>query len=424
MKKIIVLIAAMILPLKAQEQKKDVAYYFQQAVAAYEAKNFPSFLDNMLEANKLRQHSPRIILNLASAYAVNGRKDKAIACLDQLGQMGLSYAAVAKDSDFVAMFNDEAFKKAIKKFEDNKLPVNRSEVAFSLPEKDLITEGVAYDPVDKTFYVGSIHKKKIVQRDASGNVSDFSVPEDGLFSVMGMKVDAERRILWVATSATPQMDGFMKENENHTAVLKYDLKTKKLLKKYLPPANTGAHWFGDLVVASNGDVYISDSRPQGIYRIDFKKDELSEFLPKGYFSSPQGITFSNDEKYLFVADYALGIFRIDMKTKSCEQLKVASDVCALGIDGMYGYQDQLIVIQNGVNPHRIARFKLSNTFDHIDSYEKLEANHSAFDEPTLGVIIGDEFFFIANSQWGSFDKENKILPMDRLKNPVVLKLKL
>ncbi|MBX7150908.1 hypothetical protein K1X84_04670 [bacterium] len=424
MKKIIVLIAALALSLMAQEQKKDMNYYFQQAVGAYETKNYPAFLENMLEVNKLRPNSPRMILNLASAYAVNGQKEEAIACLDRLGRMGLSYAVIAKDSDFVTMFNDDTFKKVIKKFEDNKLPINRSSTAFSLPEKDLITESVAYDPVDKNFYISSIHKKKIVKRDAAGNVSDFSIPDDGLFAVMGMKVDAARRILWVTTTATPQMDGFMKENENQTAVFKYDLKTKKLLKKYLPPANTGAHWFGDLVIAKNGDAYISDSRPQGIYKIDFQKDELTEFLPKGYFNSPQGIAFSEDEKYLFMADYSLGIFRIDMNTKSCELLKLASDVCTLGIDGMYFYKNQLIGIQNGITPHRVARFKLNKALDQVDSYETLEASHSAFDEPTLGVIIGGELFFIANSQGGSFDKENKILPMDRLHEPVILKVKL
>jgi hypothetical protein len=50
-------------------------------------------------------------------------------------------------------------------------------------------------------------------------------------------------------------------------------------------------------------------------------------------------------------------------------------------------------------------------------------NHAAFNEPTLGVVVGKELFYVANSQWGSFDKE-VIWPADKLKEPVILRLDL
>lgn len=52
----------------------------------------------------------------------------------------------------------------------------------------------------------------------------------------------------------------------------------------------------------------------------------------------------------------------------------------------------------------------------------LAANLAEFDEPTLGVVRGDDFYFIANSHWNRFDAENN-LP-DDLSGPIILKIAL
>src|SRR6185369_17732903 len=64
-----------------------------------------------------------------------------------------------------------------------------AETAFRLVEKDLIPEGITYDPSTKSFYIGSINKRKIVKVSENGNVSDF-IPsgQDGIGEVLGLKV--------------------------------------------------------------------------------------------------------------------------------------------------------------------------------------------------------------------------------------------
>ena len=47
----------------------------------------------------------------------------------------------------------------------------RSEIAFRLPERDLIPEGICYDPEDDVFYLGSIRKSKILKISRDGEVS-------------------------------------------------------------------------------------------------------------------------------------------------------------------------------------------------------------------------------------------------------------
>ncbi len=41
-------------------------------------------------------------------------------------------------------------------------------------------------------------------------------------------------------------------------------------------------------------------------------------------------------------------------------------------------------------------------------------NHPLYREPTLGTLVGARFFYIANSQWDSFDKKGVLPPLDRL----------
>ena len=60
----------------------------------------------------------------------------------------------------------------------------------------------------------------------------------------------------------------------------------------------------------------------------------------------------------------------------------------------------------------------------IERLETIEANDPVFDEPTLGVLFKDSFYLIANSQWGMIDQKGQLAPPDKLKEPVVLKIKL
>ena len=35
-------------------------------------------------------------------------------------------------------------------------------------------------------------------------------------------------------------------------------------------------------------------------------------------------------------------------------------------------------------------------------------NLEHFDEPNLGTVVGDEFYFIANSHWNRFDRDGNL----------------
>lgn len=405
----------------AVEMRESVKFE-RQAAADYKAKDYAKFLENMKRANDLRPNHARLLYNLADAYALNGKTDEALAVLEQLAKMDLFFA-VEKDDDFKSLFDLPRFKTIQNEFALNQKALNASEKAFTIPNKDLITEGIAYDSSSKRFFVSSIYKRKIVTIDANGKVADFSLESDGLWSVSGMRVDDARKILWVTTTAFPQMQGFQKADEGKSGVFKYDLRSGKLLKKYLLSNETAKHALGDLIIAKNGDVFASDSVSPNIYRIESKKDELEVFVTSENFASLQGLAFSADEKLLFAADYSKGIFRIGMNDKKILQIGMDANTNPIGIDGIYFHRGNLIAIQNGFRPHRVARFFLNKDFSAVTKSETLEANHADFNEPTLGVKVGNDFYYIANSQW-ALTNENGTLAEDKLKEPVILRLKL
>ncbi|MBK8257233.1 MAG: hypothetical protein IPK82_31735 [Polyangiaceae bacterium] len=53
----------------------------------------------------------------------------------------------------------------------------------------------------------------------------------------------------------------------------------------------------------------------------------------------------------------------------------------------------------------------------------LEQNHPAHNEPTLGVVVENSLYYVANSQWGSFEK-GAPKQIDQLSTPTILNLPL
>ena len=103
-------------------------------------------------------------------------------------------------------------------------------------------------------------------------------------------------------------------------------------------------------------------------------------------------------------------------------MRVAASINDYGIDGLYRHGNELIAIQNGARPHRVVALQLSENGVAISGSRLLASNLEQFDEPTLGVIRGGDFYFVANSHWNRFDRENK-LP-DGLSGPIILRLSL
>jgi len=407
----------------ASDDPKPASYYRQQAATALKSKDYATALTNLNKALELIPDHPTLFYNIAAISSLQGKTAEAVASLSKIAEMGIALRP-EKDPNFDPIKESPEFKAILKRFDQNRTPVVKSTTAFSIHEKGLITEGLAYDPVDQTFYVSSVHKRKILSISKNGEVATLATEQDGLFSALGMKVDPVRRHLWVTSTAFSQMINFKKDEDGTSAVFKFDLRTKKLLKKYVLPNSGKKHGLGDLTIHSNGDVFTTDSTSPAVYVIRHQTDELELFLENIEFVSPQGLAFSSDEQHLFMADYSTGLFDIDVQTRKVFHFSPIERATLLGIDGLYFYNGVLVGVQNGVTPHRIVRILLSRDFKKVERFEVLEANNPLFLEPTLGVVVKDDFFFIANSQWPLIDESGKLAPDDKLQDPLVLKMNL
>src|ERR1044071_3980210 len=83
----------------AQSDQKDSRYYETLARQAYQEKNYASFLANMKLAADLRVNHPRLMYNLAAAYALNGKSNEALSLLKRATGMGLVFP-IETDRDF------------------------------------------------------------------------------------------------------------------------------------------------------------------------------------------------------------------------------------------------------------------------------------------------------------------------------------
>jgi sugar lactone lactonase YvrE len=398
-----------------QATRDEIQREHEAARAAHEKKDYESFRAHSARVVELAPRSVGALYNLACAEALLGRADASAALLGRLAAMGVAPKAES-DSDFSAVKTSPAVEAAFARLAENRKPIERSTVAFTLPELGLLTEGVAYDPKTEAFFVSSVRKRKIVRRDAKGTVKDFVTSgRDGIFSAVALAVDAKRRALWVSSAAMPPMAGFEKSQDRLSFVLEYDVDTGRLRRKIPPPEGA---FLSDLALGPAGELVVSDPYSGRLYLLE--NGAFRVLVGEGPIGSAQGLAFAPDGR-LYVADYVQGPVRVDVKTGATRLLDVPPEAAVTGIDGLVWDRGSLVGIQNGTEPHRVVRLSLDG--DKVTAVTVLDRAHSRFDEPTLGVVAGDALYYVANSQYGAV-RDDGTLDESRLKEPTVLRLPL
>jgi hypothetical protein len=86
---------------------------------------------------------------------------------------------------------------------------------------------------------------------------------------------------------------------------------------------------------------------------------------------------------------------------------------------MYLRGRTLIAIQNGTVPERLIRMTLNPSLTRVVAWETLEANWTGLGEPTHGVVVGGEFYFIANSGWDRMAADGGLKPGAKFEPPTI-----
>lgn len=386
-----------------------------ELIAAYQAENYPAMLLAARKAEAARPGYPGALFNLALSQALNSDYHGSLQTLDILAEKGVDFGALELD-DFVAVRELNEWGDYAAKLESLKQPVGVVEVVATYPESNFVPEGIAFDEGGELF-IGSIHTGQLVRLSSN---PDVLLERGASWSVFGMRFHADGS-LWFASAAVPQLAG-VGEDEGKTGLFRLDVSSGTITRAAILPQYEESQVLGDLVIADENTLYATDSLTGAIYRYYIDSNEFETLVDRGKLGSPQGLVLDDAGGYLYVADYIGGLYRVSVQDGSLLRIRVADNITDYGIDGLYRYGDELIVVQNGIRPHRVAALQLSENGLAVSSSRVLASNLEHFDEPTLGVIRGDDFYFVANSHWNRFDRENK-LP-EGLSGPVILRLAL
>lgn len=274
-------------------------------------------------------------------------------------------------------------------FATNAAPRESSALFAEIPAEHRLIEGIAWDAARNRLFVGSVIDGRLLMRDGEAwRVVPTAVPVGGIF---GMGVDEPRRLLWFASApADPMPD----PGSAFSGLVAIDLDRLEEARRVPVP---GAH-LGDVALAEDGTLYASDGQSGAIYRCRPGCAVAEMLVPPGVLRSPQGIVVWPGGHRLYVADYALGLFRLELPSLRLRPVLTREPAMLDGIDGLIRFGGGLIAIQNGSRPHRIVHLYPSDGGRFV-SVAVVESSHSAWGEPTLGTIAGDEMLYIADGQW-------------------------
>lgn len=398
---------------------QDVQTYYAAGQQAFKDKDYGKAYEKYQEAYKLYPYSSRLNYQLGLAAAMSGHLAEALVSLKKAVLAKADFELQNKE-ELASLKNDKGFAALLLLQKNLQTPIVQSDTAFVLKDRTLHIECIAFDASTQKFYLGSIHQSKIVEVDRQVKVRDFITSGDhGIPAVFGVKIDARRHQLWASASPVAEMEHY--DSTASSGVYQYDLVSGKLLQYYEPDYKTHHFILGDLTLNLKGEVFVSDTQNNVIFKVNESSHRLEAFFESSEFVNIQGITFSDNDQYLFIADYVKGIFRLDMQTKKLIRLEVTFEQSLAGVDGLTFYKNSLIAVQNGVSPSRATRYYLNSTSDRLEKFSILDRHHPAFGEPTSGTLTGNQFYYVANSQWEAYADDHSIKPNDQLQDIVVLR---
>jgi len=270
----------------------------------------------------------------------------------------------------------------------------QTEVLFTIPEHDLYPESIAYDQATGDFLLSSMSQSRILRIHADGSYEDF-LPEGGSLvrgsGTIGMKVDAERRRLWVCVGRYFLFGG-EQVAAPETGVIVFDLDDGSVINSWMVEQPSPAYIFNDIALTSDGAAFVTTTMFGSIYRLSPDSDEM-ELVLESPGSHNNGITLDPDERFLFFTLDRL-IRRLDLRSGAVAPVTVP-DSAEVGTDGLYFVDGALVVVKP--RALQISRLVLDRTLQAVDSVEVLAEGHPDFAYPTTGVIVGDDLVFVATS---------------------------
>jgi len=404
----LILVTVLVIPfemLNGQDRSHPVAdsaaaarRFYQEATAAFRSGNIKKASELADSAQRSWPAQTAYLAAWASLAARLGDTVTAARALERVASLGGTHP-VERDPAFQAIVEAPAIARARQLLAANLTDLVRSTPAATVGDGDLFAESLALGP-EGTLFVGSVRQRTVVRRTPAGVETDLTSGGDSLWAVLGLGLTADGGSLWLASSAVSQMVGYDSTLEGRSELVRVSLATGRVTRRVPIPSGERGATLGDILVARDGTVYASDTRGPTIWVLPPGASEPRLLARHPLIRSPQGLVLSRDGTRLLVTDYSHGVLSIHLADGRVDRLPFPADVTVLGIDGLARHGGDLIGIQNGGVAPRVLRLRLDPSEQRILAVEVIDRHLSVADEPTVGVVLGDHFFYVASSQWG------------------------
>lgn len=267
----------------------------------------------------------------------------------------------------------------------------RARERVRIGESDLLPEGMERDPGTGELLLSSGRKRKVVRVAPDGATRDVVGPaQDGLLATLGLRVDAARGLLWVASVAAPFMEHADDTPDGTSRLHAFELASGRLRARYELP---GPSLLNDVVVLPDGRAVVTDSVGNALWITG--DGRLEPLLPAGTLSDPNGLVVAATGALLYVATWH-GIVVVDLRDRRAEPLGLPAGATDLaGIDGLYLHDGALVGIQNAVGHPRVVRLPLAAGGRAATRVDVIESGSPVVDNPTTGVVADGELVFVA-----------------------------
>lgn len=310
-------------------------------------------------------------------------------------------------------------------------PMNNGQVFRRLNDSTLFPEGLAFDVRSNTTYVSSIYHRNIAVVSPNGEqhwLLPQTLPQVG--ALFGVAVDTVRNVIWASSAANAAMKSLpftanksSSHSENELAALvAFRISDGKLLRRIPIPLTVANSSPGDIALAQNGDVLMSDSQAGVLWWLRGTADSLVG-IRHPLLRSPQGIVPSADGRVVWVADYSHGLLRIELASGQVERVGDLPGHSTVGIDGLVQHGKTFVAVQNGFSPSQVLQIALNAEGNRVVQQTVIDRSVAA-PSPTGGAVINGEFIYIANSLWEMLDAAGTLDKKAALPRPLLLKLPL
>jgi hypothetical protein len=379
-----------------------------RAAALREASEFADLAVVLRRMMQLQPQVGRHRYELAAALAQQEDRRGAYDLLLRMHGQGYAYD-LAADARFEKVADTRVWEYLVANYEANRRPFGAGEVAFELPAADLLLESVAWDPRGNRLLFGSMRSGGIYTRGDDGDLVPVikADSENGLWSVLDLKVDAARGKLWVASAAMPFFEGLRPEHLGISGLFRFDLDSGKLERRWLIPPEGGPNALISIAVGRQGEVYAMDGLRQVVYLAN--EEGMQVFFASPKHTALRSLAVSEDGNRLYVADYDAGILGVDLARTQAFDLRVPDSLTLDGIESLHLWQGHLILVQSGTDPAmRVMRLTLTEDGRQVLRAQPVDANHPALTRPFSGALSGRHLYFIANSQKGLYGEHARL----------------